>query len=219
MPNYLLTGAGFSYNWGGWLAKEAFEYLLGCPEIDDDLRYRLWQSKKRDAGFEDALANLQQEYNHSKTPTISRQLATLTSALAGMFNAMGQAFMRTQFESNTDSRYSVKSFLARFHAIFTLNQDTLLEQHYLHHVVGRGQWSAARSPGIKPLNTSQPTGLPLDRIALMQPDTPSLDGNPRIQPYFKLHGSHNWTTKSGLLLITGSNKETDICRVPLRRTE
>jgi hypothetical protein len=29
----LLTGAGFSRNWGGWLANEAFEYLLGCSEI------------------------------------------------------------------------------------------------------------------------------------------------------------------------------------------
>jgi hypothetical protein len=32
MAHYLLTGAGFSYNWGGWLASEAFEYLLGAPE-------------------------------------------------------------------------------------------------------------------------------------------------------------------------------------------
>ena len=32
MPCVLLTGAGFSRNWGGWLAIEAFEYLLGCPE-------------------------------------------------------------------------------------------------------------------------------------------------------------------------------------------
>jgi hypothetical protein len=33
MPNYLLTGAGFSRNWDGWLADEAFEYLLGCSEV------------------------------------------------------------------------------------------------------------------------------------------------------------------------------------------
>jgi len=34
MPNYLLLlGAGFSRNWGGWLASEAFEYLLGSPEM------------------------------------------------------------------------------------------------------------------------------------------------------------------------------------------
>jgi hypothetical protein len=39
MPHYLLTGAGFSRNWGGWLANEAFEHLLGAPEIDDYLRH------------------------------------------------------------------------------------------------------------------------------------------------------------------------------------
>ena len=35
------------------------------------------------------------------------------------------------------------------------------------------------------------------------------------QPYLKLHGSHDWTTNSGYLLITGGNKETDIGEVPL----
>jgi hypothetical protein len=33
MTYILLTGAGFSCNWGGWLADEAFEYLLGCAEV------------------------------------------------------------------------------------------------------------------------------------------------------------------------------------------
>jgi hypothetical protein len=30
------------------------------------------------------------------------------------------------------------------------------------------------------------------------------------QPYIKLHGSHDWTTSKGYVLITGGNKETDI---------
>jgi hypothetical protein len=37
-PHILPTGAGFSYNWGGYLANEAFDYLLGVTETDDDLR-------------------------------------------------------------------------------------------------------------------------------------------------------------------------------------
>jgi hypothetical protein len=42
--NYLLLlGAGFSRNWGGWLANEAFEYLLGCPQIDPSIRQLLWK--------------------------------------------------------------------------------------------------------------------------------------------------------------------------------
>jgi hypothetical protein len=38
MGQILLLGAGFSRNWGGWLASEAFEYLLGCPQVDEDIR-------------------------------------------------------------------------------------------------------------------------------------------------------------------------------------
>ena len=41
MTNVLQTGAGFTRNWGGWLANEAFEYLLGRPEIGSELRQRL----------------------------------------------------------------------------------------------------------------------------------------------------------------------------------
>jgi SIR2-like domain len=210
MPHYLLTGAGFTRNWGGWLASEAFEYLLGCEEIDDHLRHKLWQSKTNGNGFEDTLADLQQTYNHNRDIAVGTQLQILVSALVGMFNVMAQSFMRRQFEINIDSKYSIHSFLERFDAIFTLNQDTLLEYHYLHTVVGRGRWSAARVPGIKLLNPGQQTGLPLDRIALMQPDEFNLD--PRIQPYFKLHGSSNWMTgpTGERILIMGGNKAISI---------
>ena len=58
--NYaLLLGAGFSRNWGGWLADEAFEYLLGCRQINMPLR-ELLISHKRKGGFEAALAELQE---------------------------------------------------------------------------------------------------------------------------------------------------------------
>ena len=33
MPKLLLLGAGFSRNWGGWLATEVFEYLLGTKAV------------------------------------------------------------------------------------------------------------------------------------------------------------------------------------------
>jgi len=58
MSCILLTGAGFSYNWGGWLASEAFEYLLGAPELDDFCRDLLWTHKDT-GGFEKALSVLQ----------------------------------------------------------------------------------------------------------------------------------------------------------------
>ena len=50
MTYILLTGAGFSRNWGGWLASEAFEYLIGCGELDSDLRTLLWDGEGKGGG-------------------------------------------------------------------------------------------------------------------------------------------------------------------------
>jgi hypothetical protein len=41
--SYLLTGAGFSRNWGGWLANEVFEYLLADKDITVPIRTQLWR--------------------------------------------------------------------------------------------------------------------------------------------------------------------------------
>jgi hypothetical protein len=83
----LLTGAGFSRNWGGWLASEAFEYLLGCTELDHETRRLLWRSKESGGGFENTLADLA----NAKDNEGNRRLNNLTAALVGMFNAMGKA--------------------------------------------------------------------------------------------------------------------------------
>jgi hypothetical protein len=64
MSHLLLLGAGFSRNWGGWLAQEAFEYLLGCNEVisDGNLRELLWKHQESGGGFEAALEELQRAY-------------------------------------------------------------------------------------------------------------------------------------------------------------
>jgi hypothetical protein len=77
---------------GGWLANEAFEYLLGTPEIDDYLRNVLWGAKLRGEGLEGALSIVQGAYASSKSAETKRQLDRLTQAVIGMFNAMQTAF-------------------------------------------------------------------------------------------------------------------------------
>jgi hypothetical protein len=75
MPNLLLTGAGFSHNWGGWLANEAFEYLLGASQIDNHLRSILWRAKNNNGGFEDALGALQVAYENNRSEENRKYLA------------------------------------------------------------------------------------------------------------------------------------------------
>jgi SIR2-like domain len=213
MTHILLTGAGFSRNWGGWLASEAFEYLLGCTEIDQETRRLLWRSKENGAGFEDTLADLA----NAKDAQGRKRYDDLTAALVGMFNAMTQGFMQRQFDFlQGDVRRTVKQFLVQFDAIFTLNQDTLLEQHYLDQVVSE-KWNGVIIPGVKPLGPATMVPIQLVRIAPQQPDADNFKLPPRIQPYIKLHGSCNWIdgTSGRRILIMGGQKAIDINQFPI----
>jgi SIR2-like domain len=210
MTHILLTGAGFSRNWGGMLAPEVFQYLLGCNELDEELRRLLL----RDRSFEDVLAALQRATDAES----KRRYDQLTSALVGMFNGMGLAFMQREFEFRNppDTRYSLTNFLMRFDAIFTVNQDTLLEQKYIP-FVGPPKWGRAHLPGVKYLGNPELTGSVHDRIAIMEPNPSDFRLSPGVQPYIKLHGSTNWNDGSGggRILIMGGQKAVSINQFPI----
>jgi len=207
MTRIILTGAGFSHNWGGWLASEAMEYLLGCPEITQGIRATLWKHKPY-LGFEGALEELALQS--------TQDYQTLNRMLEGMFNAMNNAF--GDFEPGQHNRIgpqptSVRNFLCRFDAIFTLNQDTLLERKYQTSDVregSSGRWLGFHSPGLfKEMNAGVPTGY-------FRPHDPPFALKERYQSYFKLHGSSNWRTPNGSsLLIMGLSKNAVIDGIEL----
>src|SRR5712691_8503456 len=130
MPHILLLGAGFSRNWGGWLADEAFEYLLGHPRIDDGIRTVLWRFKDK-GGFEAALEDQRTQAVRFFSAAVVDPAQRLEDAIRGMFDDMNKAFLAINFEFQNSIEYLVRTFLFRFDAIFTLNQDVLMEQHYL----------------------------------------------------------------------------------------
>lgn len=222
MANFLLVGAGFSRNWGGWLASEAFEYLLGSPEAlkDPALRRLLWKHQERD-GFEGALAELQAWF--ARDPEGAReQLMALQRAVKQMFNDMNSALMSAtdwQFGQQNIER-KIGTFLTRFDAIFTLNQDVLLEHHYANHnvaLIGRGQWAGLELPGMQRIPSQEPLHANSWSHSTWIPV--SEDGhkaNGRSQPIYKLHGSSNWTRADGQpLLIMGGAKVREIGQTPI----
>lgn len=225
MTDILLTGAGFSRNWGGWLANEAFEYLIGTPEIDDNLRHLLWTCKSKGGGFEDALAELQQEYNLRKDERTKRPLDALLAGIVGMFNYMDQAFGQTPFEPATlPLAYSIRPFLSKFAAIFTLNQDLLLERHYPADdgfISTDRRWKGWHMPGVRLLNPALQSAPHVATKAEMRvPETDPADFKEEagLQPYYKLHGSIRWIgggEGQGRLLIMGGNKAVEINQYPL----
>lgn len=118
MAHILITGAGFSRNWGGWLAAEAFEYLLGAAEIDEYLRLELWQTKTRGGGFEDTLAAVQGAYKTNRSPENKRRLDAMTAAVIGMFNAMNKVFAKQRLEQESNDALRVKKVPLRLRRNF-----------------------------------------------------------------------------------------------------
>lgn len=211
MTHILLLGAGFSRNWGGWLAAEVFEYLLGSPQIADDglLRNLLWKHKDR-GGFEGALAELQRTYLTSRSAPDKATLDRFQEAVSQMFDDMNQVFLGLiSFEFGNERGRLVGEFLARFDAMFTLNQDLLLERHYLNinvDIYSNQKWLGAAMPGVKRVDSTEPIG-PHDLRGAKWQLTDTYELTPRSQPYFKLHGSSNWVdTEGNDLLIIGGNK-------------
>ena len=70
-----------------------------------------------------------------------------------MFADMNKAFLKRSLNFGGDSATgSITSFLRRFDAIFTLNQDTLLEMQYLNNVAAPAEdryWQGACLPGME----------------------------------------------------------------------
>ncbi len=220
MSNILLLGAGFSRNWGGILASEAFAYLLGCPEISNNKRLKdlLWRNQQT-GGFENALEEIQADFNKNPEASNRDDLVNLQNAVIRMFHDMNSGFENTNFEFQNARERIVQTFLTKFDVILTLNQDQLLEHHYIEngYLLSNGRWSGSELPGMKHISDpnvsswANRTWVPVDQKKFQ------LD-NHRLQPYIKLHGSSNWQKEENQqvpILVMGGNKIQQIGLFPV----
>jgi hypothetical protein len=204
MSKPLLTGAGFSHNWGGWLASEAFEYLLGRRELNARIRNCLW---KHSGNFENTYQDLRSAAEGGSEIEM-QDFAAFNEMLLAMFEAMKIGFRSTPFETDQRSNALRTSlFLAHFDAIFTLNQDTLIEQHYAYQPADpttHGRWAGVELPGLGPPGPTVEHGNQLHKAAIRLPLEDGFSISANMQPYIKLHGSANWRYGLGQLLIVGA---------------
>ena len=215
MTHILLLGAGFSQNWGGLLANEVFESLIGLPEIREDeyLKTLLWNSQKN-GGFEYALSAVQAAYIGNKK-RYSDPLNRLQQAVGEVFQNMNQGFFDlNEFEFQNHLDRMLRTYLFRFDAIFTLNQDVLLEHHYIRHLdlSGGRNWNGPQLPGMRRIPNHEEIHNPSWGKDIWVPIAPEeFQIRDRYQPLFKLHGSSNWKdTQGGELLIIGGDKSQAI---------
>jgi hypothetical protein len=223
MKHILLLGAGFSRNWGGWLASEVNGHLPTSPGIRANTH--VLEVLKRTAdhgGFEAALSELQEVYAKTPTDENRHHLNCLQEATLAMFGDMEAGFAsRHGWDFCNDLQFKIAKFLSPFDAIFSLNQDLLFERHYHDIDLALNQpkkWFGWRRPGIRALNDCN-QGYPHDVAKTTWTPLPGpFSLEPAHQPFFKLHGSWNWWSSDGVqMLVIGGNKVSAIHAHPLLR--
>jgi hypothetical protein len=208
MPHFLLLGAGFSRNWGGPLSEEITGSLLGELHDDATLARAL-----RQGPFEEAFQGFA-----PATGVVTASQRRFEEAISGVFSRLNKTFLTKEFEFCNYVEFSIKNFLARFDAIFTLNQDLLLEIHYMQTFIQQRQFSSVILPGLR-LSSFPAAGTgPYDLTMTKWRSTDDFTIHQSCQPLFKLHGSTNWETEAGEpLLIMGNAKSGAIERSPILR--
>lgn len=205
----LLTGAGFSRNWGGWLAKELEGDLLARLANDDELR-KLVQTS---TNYEEAL-EIARGVGFGRPSLGPEATKRLEEAIKESFWEVNTALGRLQsMDLSGEESHSIQGFLGRFEAIFTLNQDLLLEFHYNPRSRGPEHWQGTYFPGIQP--QIMPTLTAGEVINLRRTVGEIGPPVPALQPIYKLHGSVEWLDGTGSLFVVGGGKEPYILSKPL----
>jgi len=218
----LLTGAGFTKNFGGPLAKELWSIIFNNPILDKapDVRDLL----RRNFDFESAYDSVMR--GPKLLDTVGRhawenQRQALRIAVNEAYEYIDQKVRSFAFREGAPypvNVYMVQDFISRFAGtpkmpgyFFTLNQDLFIERHYYN---GR----RPVLPGV-PHRSSWFTGdggqsLRYERCVM--PDSASnvvFSGSPFY--YLKLHGSSNWYGADQETMIIGRSKETQIASQPI----
>lgn len=211
VENVLLTGAGFTRDFGGFLAQEVWSQIYNHPEVGS--RPHLLSTLRKDFNYE------------SVYHEVLRGEKYMEADREAMNHAILDAYQNLDDEvrelSRVKSRISlneVENLISRFRGnenrvgfIFTLNQDLFLERHFRLFP----PWVSKGPKGEYKIDLKTDyTRLPDDeRLRESQVREPLR--NERLV-YIKLHGSSNWHTYDGKQqMVIGLEKERDIKREPI----
>jgi hypothetical protein len=217
----ILTGAGWSHNWGARLAADVWQLLMDNPAIAQ--RERLRALLLEEDSFETALAKAQ------NPPFVADERESFERALIDAFVSRDRAMTPAYDPSTWINYYKVQELLFRFAGrrdqgvdtgyFFTLNQDLFFERYLFN-----GHVSSAAAPSLPGIRLTP--GLPIfssltgpySEQFIMRPLTdtaaqPNLRGQSNV---IKLHGSFNWRTPDARsVMVVGTEKTRQIASLPL----
>jgi len=212
----LLTGAGFTHNFGGFLADQMWARIFNHEQVQK--RSSLVTLLKDNFDFESAY----NEVMDGNSYTSEDQLA-VNQAVKSAYDQLDETIRNCWGPACPISHQGMGSLLEAFASngqgrgyIFTLNQDFLVERWH------SGTNKILRTPGVgiqhlSPFTNNSnvpPYTVPQDITA----EKAKYDNEyfSSLLYYVKLHGSMNWQTGDGRgVLVIGGDKPGQIYRQPL----
>ncbi len=217
----LLTGAGFTHNFGGFLARDMWSWIFNSQKVQS--RPALADLLKDDFDYESVYYEVQfGEYE-------DEDRMSLHAAVKGAYELLDSVirdFSMSPGSPYAVNIYGINKFLEGFAGernsrgyVFTLNQDLFAERWYARN-------KSLVTPGMKSLHFSPTQRRPLnrddffpvpgpDQMDKIRSEDKQTSAPPRLH-YVKLHGSMNWHTQDGRdVMIIGRKKLDRIRSEPL----
>jgi hypothetical protein len=219
----LLTGAGFSANWGGWLANQLWAVLYGHQKVQDNdkLKEILWRYMER-GGFEEAY-----EYIKASFPKLE---PIIRKVIEDSFDEMNSKLDITFSKKLATSLISCIETLALSRGsynekgvkVFTLNQDIYFERAFLEYcqymskVYGNNRqlYLPYIQNGIINCNRDL-SKISFDEVNdefIKEDFSKNYTGRRLTTEYYKLHGSINFKKSDKKILVIGTSKQNNISK-------
>lgn len=217
----LLTGAGFTQIFGGYLGSEMWAAILNQPEVQRDLKLReclLWEDTlSYEAVYDQVLES--PDY-------LPDQKLALTTAVRRAYQEMDEILCNQKRHEVAACRFFTARFADLDHLqtrgfVFTLNQDLFNERFYSE--IGDSR-SAMRLPGLQ---NPEWFRFSVEAAETFQIQLPGIADVSKFQRrfwdkgtgklmYVKLHGSYGWLSQDGTdAMVIGHGKKGRIEQEPL----
>ena len=215
----LLTGAGFSKPFGGYLASEMWAAIFNKVNTDrtHNVRTLLRGELNYEAAYDSVMSG----------PFSAAEKEAFSIALVEAYGALDRS-IQSRMGGSPPLKHALRAFITQFKGeenqrgfIFTLNQDLLLERffHYSDapfQIPAPGQhpdWFTSRMDR----NTQFEANMPLPaRLQKFQEQFWRRSLGLSDFVYVKLHGSYGWrSSTNNNAMVIGHNKSGDIAKEPL----
>ena len=217
----LLTGAGFTHNFGGYLASTMWAHIFNSPAIQSrpGLAALLRQDLDYESAYREILyGNYAAEEKTAFTQAVAAVYEQLDSVLCNILGPPARGFPDIYQLSRFINRFAGQGNLRGY--FFTLNQDLFVERWY------QGE-QIPITPGVPNLRVAPQamralTGDDLrtlpdaDETGRARQEDEAPVGESGCFHYVKLHGSSNWRTHDGRnAMVIGGRKPEQIAGEPI----